>query len=272
MATCRKYHSMKIGALIAPLLALASQATAQEPPITVNPNRPTYATPALTTQLGVAELEFGVQQSFLRASAESFSTPTLLKLGMTRDFEVRLSSAGWLDLSSPGGPFLSGMADLALGAQWCFAHHALAGADWAVQLTHKFATASTTSGLATGRPDDTVALFASRDFGPDHLDVNVLYTWLGLPRKDGGDTTGQPAGAVSLSHRLDGPWSVGGEVYAIGGTPLGGSVASNLWYIAYQPLSRLVLDAGVDIGLSHGAQRYSLIAGLTYGIGRFRRP
>jgi hypothetical protein len=251
---------------------LAASARGQEPPIEVNPNRPTFATPARTTQLGVAELEFGVQQSFLHEGRTNFSSPTLLKLGVASDFEVRISTNGFLDLQVPGERPVSGAADFALGAQWCFTHSALLGADWAVQLTHKFATASPLCGLGSGASDTTLGLFASRDFGPDHVDINALYTWLGVPRTQGGGRSGQPAGTVSVSHKLSDLWSFGGEVYAIGGTPLNDRVVSNLWYVAYQPLGRLVLDTGVDIGLTRGAQRYSVFAGVTWGIGRFRRP
>jgi len=246
-------------------------AAAQEPPISVNPNRPTFATPALTTQPDVAELEFGVQQSYLHQETTAFSSPTLLKLGVERDFELRVSTNGFLHLAQPGAASASGFADFALGAQWCFAHQTLFGADLAFQLTHKFATASAEEGLGSGAADTTLALFWSRDFGVNHVDINFLHTWLGLPSANGGGTTHQPAATISVSHKLTGPWSFGGELYGIGGTALNGRVVSNLWYVAYQPSSRLVLDSGVDIGLTRGAQRYSIFAGLTYGLGRFRK-
>jgi len=253
--------------------AVAEPTTAeQEAPIVVNPNRPTFATPALTTQPGVAELEFGPQQSFLRHESTAFSTPTLLKLGLAKDFELRVSTNGLLHLTQAGATSVTGPADFALGAQWCFVHHGLFATDWAIQLTHKLATASPRRGLGSGAADTTLGLFISRDLGPNHVDINLLHTWLGLPSAKGGGLTHQPAGTVSVSHKLSNTWSFGGELYGIGGTTLNGRVVSNLWYVAYQPSSRLVLDGGVDIGLSHGAQRYSIFSGLTWGIGRFRKP
>lgn len=254
------------------VLLLASFAHAQDQAITVNPNRPTFSTPALTTQVGVAELEWGVQQSYLHVSSQAFSTPTLLKLGLVKDFELRVSSNGWLDLSQPHSSSSSGFADLALGAQWCFTHDGPFGTDDAIQLTRKLPTASARSGLGSGVADTTLAVFFSRDFGPNHADLNFLTTWLGRPRSLGGGTALQPAASLSVSHNLSDAWSFGGEVYAIGGTALAEHVVSTLWYVAYKPVSRVVFDTGVDVGLSHGAQRYSLVAGVTYGIGRFRTP
>ena len=46
------------------VLLLALPLAAQDPDaITVNPNRPTFATPARTTEAGVLELEAGLQRS-----------------------------------------------------------------------------------------------------------------------------------------------------------------------------------------------------------------
>jgi hypothetical protein len=266
-----------------PIFAIALAAAccgvlrAQDAPIEVNPNRPTFASPSLTTQPGVAEVEFGVQQTFQRDESTVFSSPTLLKLGIVKDFEVRISSNGYLRNAYPDDPAVTGPADVALGLQWCFVHDGLLGTDMAVQFTHKFATAGLKDGLSvSGEPDDTLGFFISRDFGKNHVDLNFFQSWLG--QSEG--SVRQPAFALSASHGFTDTWSMGGEVYALGGYQVHAlgvdrvntRVVSNLWYVAYKVSSRLVLDTGVDIGLNQGAQKYSVFAGLTYGIGRFRRP
>jgi hypothetical protein len=253
------------------VILASTPALAQQGAIQVNPGRPTFATPALTTQFGVAELEFGLQEAFLHRASTAFTSPTLLKLGVLKDFDVRFSTNGYLENGYPDTSSTSGLADLALGVQWCFTHHGPLATDVALQMTHKFPTASVSRELGTGEHDTTVALFFSRDVGAGHVDVNFIETWLGLPPSLGGGTAGQPAWAVSIDHNLGPVWHFGGELYGMGATPLNDRVVSNLWYVAYAPSSRLVFDAGVDIGLSGGAQRYSLLAGFTYGIGRFRR-
>jgi hypothetical protein len=245
---------------------------AQNPPIQVNPNRPSFASPALTTQFGVAELEWGVQQSYLHHESTAFTTPTLLKFGLERDFELRIGNNGFTRLGYPQEPSVSGLADLTVGLQWCYLHDGLLGTDQAIQVTHKFATASDRNGLGSGAADDTLVLLFSRDFAGNHFDINVLYSWLGRTPEEGGGRVQQPAGTISVSRAVSQTWSFGGELYGLGGTPLMQRVVSTLWYVGYKPSSRLVLDAGVDIGLTHGAQRYSVLAGLTYGIGYFRRP
>src|SRR5438552_12568038 len=75
-----------------PSLFLAASLAAEEPPIQVNPNRPTFATPALTTQDGVAELEIGLQRSAARDTERLSFTPYLLKVGLLKSVELRVAA------------------------------------------------------------------------------------------------------------------------------------------------------------------------------------
>ncbi len=253
-------------------LLLSLSLWAEEPPIEVNPNRPTFATPALTTQPGVAELEWGVQRSTFRDDSTSFGTPTLLKFGLVKDLELRLGSPGFLRLAPAGDATTSGLGDLNLGVQWCYLHDGLFGTDQAIQLAHTFPTASSSQGLGNGAPIDILTLIFSRDAGPYHIDVNLLESWIGLTPDLGGGRATQTAGTVSVTRNLSDQWSITGELYAIQATPVNDHIVSNLWCVAYKVSKRLVLDAGVDVGLSHGAPRYTVFTGLTVGLGRFRKP
>jgi len=261
---------MKLPWTLALTSALALQA--QEAPIEVNPNRPTFATPAATTQPGVAELEWGLQRSTFRDGGTSFSTPTLLKLGLMKDLEFRLAAPVLLRLRPTEGPTASGMGDLSLGAQWCYLHDGLLGMDQAVQLAHTFPTAPSAQGLGNGAPIDTLTLIFSKDAGPWHVDVNLLESWIGLRPDLGGGRASQTAGTVSITRNLSDQWSITGELYGLQATPMNDRIVSNLWAVAYKVSKRLVLDGGVDLGLSHGAPRYTLFTGLTVGLGRFRNP
>ncbi len=257
---------------VALCLLLVLVLRAEDPPIEVNPNRPTFANPALTTQPGVAELEWGVQRSTLRDESTNFGTPTLLKFGLEKDFELRLSSPGYLRLAPAGSPTVSGPGDLSVGVQWCYLHDGLFGMDQAIQVAHTFPTASYPQGLGNGAPIDILTLLFSRDAGPYHVDVNLLESWVGLASDLGGGRATQVAGTVSLTRNLTDAWSITGELYAIQATPVNAHIVSNLWAVAYKVSKRLVLDAGVDVGLSQGAPRYTIFTGLTVGLGYFRKP
>jgi len=254
------------------LLLLTLNLQAQEVPIEVNPNRPTFATPAATTQPDVAELEWGLQRSRLRDEGTTFGTPTLLKFGLIKDLEFRIASPGFLRLAPAGDAAVSGLGDLNLGVQWCYLHDGLFGMDQAIQYAHTFPTASSSQGLGNGAPIDILTLIFSKDAGPFHIDVNLLESWIGLTPDAGGGRVRQAAGTVSITRNLSDQWSLTGELYALQATPLNDRIVSNLWCVAYKVSKRLVVDGGVDIGLTNGAPRYTVFTGLTVGLGRFRKP
>jgi hypothetical protein len=162
------------------------------------------------------------------------------------------------------------MGDFNLGVQWCYLHDGLFGMDQAIQVAHTFPTASASQGFGNGEPIDTLTLIFSKDAGPYHVDVNLLEAWIGLSSDAGGGRARQAAGTVSITRSLNDHWSITGELYGLQATPATDRIVSNLWAVAYKVSKRLVVDAGLDIGLSHGAPRYSLMAGFTVGLGRFR--
>ena len=249
------------------VLAVPAGLLAEEP-IQVNPNRPTFASPALTTQIGVAELELGVQYTLPRGGGDVAFTPFLLKLGLTRRLELRVGGGGLLRDAPSGGLAATGFGDVTVGGQWTYLQGKLFGIDQAVQWTVKIPTADSSQGLGTGHADETATVLFSRDIGPCHADANFLVTWLG----QAGRMERQPAATISVSRTLSEEWSLTGELYWIGATTENETLVSNLWCVGRKVSSRLVLDAGLDVGLSHGAQRVSLFAGFTYGVGRFRHP
>ena len=251
-------------------LLLACALRAQDPPLVVNPNRPTFATPALTTQSGQIELEWGGQQSLYREDGSTFGTPTLLKIGWAKDLEFRLATPGFQRLANQGPEPVSGLGDTNLGVQWCYRHDGLFGMDQAIQINHTFPTASYPKGLGNGTASDGLILLFSRDLGLYHVDVNALESWLGRPPGTGGGRVRQPAATVCLNRSLSDAWSLTGELYTIGGTELNPRIVSNLWAFGYKVSPACVLDGGVDIGLTRGAPVRTVFAGLTVALGRFR--
>ena len=237
--------------------------------ITVNPNRPSFATPADTTQEGVLEWEAGFQRSLYRSGARSDFEPILWKLGQTSHFEWRLGWNGHLTQTAPEGSHTQGLTDPTFGFQWHPLDQDRVGFDGSIGYFHKFPTANAAKGLGSGRADDTLVALASKDLGPVHVDVNLLQGWLGQPD---GSRAGQTAAVVSTSWSLPGPWGMGAELYSVGPAPGFTRDTAALVYVSYQVSSRLVLDAGSDHGLSTGAPRWDYFFGVTYGLGRLFPP
>lgn len=252
------------------LLLLALPLAAQDPDaITVNPNRPTFATPSRTTQEGVLELEAGLQRAEFKDGSRAEFQPILLKLGQTARFEWRLGWNGHLAETAPDGSRVEGFSDPTFGFQWHPVDQDRAGVDAAIGYFHKFAAANAAEGLGSGRADDTLVLLASKDFGPLHLDVNWLHGWIGQPL---GGRADQDSGTVSFSWPLAGPWGMGAELYTVGPLPGARRDTAFLAYGSYQPVSRVVFDMGFDRGLSDAAPRWNLFAGVTVGLGHFFHP
>jgi Putative MetA-pathway of phenol degradation len=251
------------------VLLLPTSVLAQGDEIQVNPNRPTFATPAQTTQSGVAELEFGLQYNRARDGGGLASSPYLLKFGLGDRVELRLGGNGLLRQGTPGDVATTGYGDTTMGAQWTYLKKGPLGIDQAAQFTVKLPTGSAEAGLGSGEPDRTLMLILSRDFGRFHADLNDLETWLG---RGEGKNERQAAGTLSVSRTVGNRWSVTGELYALASTSESATVVSNLWCVALKLRPSLVLDSGIDVGLSHGAQRISVFAGFTRGLFRFRHP
>lgn len=253
------------------LLLLAAPALAAQEPgaITVNPNRPSFANPATTTQPGVAELEFGLQQSLPGDGGRSDTQPTLLKLGLTEHVELRLGWNGITRKRSADGGRTTGGTDPSLGLTWRLLDQGAFGADVALSAYRTWPRASVAKGIGSGTADQEAAILVSKDFGDLHTDLNFLETWAGQP---GGGHARQPAAALAFGYKLRGPWSLGAELYAIGASAAGPRTLSTLWNLAFQVSSRLVLDAGVDRGLNRDAPRWNRFVGLTWGAGHFLRP
>ncbi len=209
-----------------------------------------------------------MQRTLYPDSSRSDFQSTLLKLGLTEDFELRIGWNGIARNTDPSGESQSGPSDPNLGFTWRFVRQDALGVDLALSYAHKFPRASVEKGIGSGAADGTLVFLASKDFGKLHADFNVLETWIG---QVDGPRIKQPGAALAFTHPLSGAWGIGAEVYAIGASDAAPRTLATLRNLSYQASSRLVLDAGFDRGLNKGAARWNYYLGPTYGLGRFMK-
>jgi hypothetical protein len=129
----------------------------------------------------------------------------------------------------------------------------------------KIYSASTEHGLGTGRVDHSFTLGASENIANFTFDFNFSYFLVGQPTTSGFDKNEQLA--LAFSHSIHGGLQFAGEFY--GQTELNqntGAFASSLWALTYTVIPRLVLDGGVEAGLTSGGPRRRVFVGFTYSI------
>jgi hypothetical protein len=229
-----------------------------------NPNRPTVANPADITQYGVLEIEYGWDRTSFGAGERLGDLVGLLKFGLLCDVELRwLTTSALIENRQAGGQ--TGIGDNWFGPQVRFYRQTAHVPSLAFSYAVKAPTASTMKGLGSGRVDHQFTFLASKDIHSVHFDFNTAYFLIGRPGPSGFDSFWQIN--LSFSRTIHGSLGFTGEFY--GDTELNAqnpAFASSLWAVTYNISPRLVVDGGIDVGLTHGAPQKRFFAGVTYSI------
>lgn len=241
---------------------IGRQTGCYSPPMVANPNRPTVANPADITQYGVLELEYGWNRVWPGGGAREYDFGGLLKFGLLCDVELRWTSTNFLSQSDAAGT-QSGFGDNWLGPQIRVYRQTAHVPTLAVSYAVKIPSASEAQGLGSGRVDHSFSFLASKDVKDFHFDFNS--NWYLIGRANGFDRN--ELLTLSLSHPLHGGLGITAEFYGEtrlnSGTP---AFASNLWALTYKFAPRLVVDGGIDVGLTSAAPNKRVFAGVTYSI------
>jgi hypothetical protein len=243
---------------------IGRQTGCSKPAIVANPNRPTIANPADTTQYGVLELEYGWDRTWPGRGVHQHDFGGLLKFGMLCDIELRWTTTSFISQTDTSGT-QSGFGDNWLGPQIRFYRQTTHIPALAFSYAAKFLSASPQKGLGSGRVDHGFTFLASKDLLGTHFDGNATYFMIGRTNSSGFDHYFQMN--ISFSRTLRGPLGITGELY--GNTRLNAATpgfVSTLWALTVQVSPRLVLDGGIDAGLTAGAPHKRVFVGVTYSI------
>lgn len=243
---------------------IGRQTGCSKPSMVANPNRPTIADPADTTQYGVLELEYGWDRTWPGGGVQKHDFGGLLKFGMLCDIELRWTTTSFISQTVTSGT-QSGFGDNWFGSQIRFYRQTTHIPALAFGYAAKFLSASPQKGLGSGRVDHGFTFFSSKDLFGAHFDGNATYFLIGRTNASGFDHNVQLN--LAFSHSLRGHLGITGEIY--GNTRLKPSTPgfiSTLWAIYYQITPRLVVDGGIDVGLTSGAPHKRIYIGATYSI------
>ena len=254
--------------LLAPVAARAQwiglQTGCYAESISANPNRPTVANPADITQYGLLEIEYGWDRTMLYTGGQETDLEGLLKFGLLCDVELRWTMSNYI-WQNPSAGNQAGTGDYWFGPQIRFYRQTAHIPTLAVNYAGKAPTASSSRGLGSGLVDHSVTFLASKDIKKIHFDFNTSSFWIAKPVGSGFDQNFQIN--LAFSHTIKGRLGFTGEFY--GNTELNRATpgfASTLWAPTFAVTPRLVIDAGFEVGLSHGAPRQHFFVGVTYAI------
>jgi hypothetical protein len=228
------------------------------------PSRPTVTSSTDTTRCGVVEIEYGLERQWPGAAANRDDLSGGVRLGLTNNLDFHWSSGAFLHVMDGAGD-RTGFGDTWLGLRYRFLGQTKHRPGLGVAYQAKVPSAGVTNGLGSGQVDHAFAFLVSKDIHPFHIDFNVLPLLAGRPTGTGFDHNLGFAlsAAAPLIRRL----GVVAEGY--GYTALNSSspaFAAALLGFTYQPQARLVLDTGLDVGVTSGAPRKRVFVGITYAI------
>jgi hypothetical protein len=228
------------------------------------PSRPTVSNSTETTQCGVVEVEYGFGREWPGAGGHEDALSGGLRLGLTHNFDFHWSSDSFIKVVDAAGT-RRGYGDNWLGAKYRFFSQSRHLPSVGVFYMAKIPTASVSTGLGSGKIDHFLSGLFSKRVGPASVDFNVAELFAGRPGVAGFDHHTELAlsAAFPATHRLGIIAEAYGDTFLNEETP---AFAAAMVAVTYKVQRRLVLDAGLDFGVTSGSPRKQVFAGITYAI------
>ena len=244
-------------------MAWAQSGSSGASPLTASPNRPSNSDSANVLATGVLQMEHGWTGVWPAAGERRHSLGGVFRFGLAPGVELRW---GWDPYLRSRDAFGSrdGTGDNFLGAQYRFFQETDSAPALAVSYAVKLPSAR--QGLGSGEVDHAVTFLASKAVGSNSFDFNATLRLAGRPGSSGFDRNS--VFFFTYARPIHGPVGVIAELIAQ--TRLNVAqpgFATGLAALTWQVSPRVVLDAGVDAGLSGAAPNKRIFAGLTFVIG-----
>lgn len=252
----------RIAIATAMLIPLASCNLYQQAPST--PQRPTVSFDTSTTAPGTVELEAGITAD----PGDFFDSPTTLKYGTSDDTDLFVGWSPFQVLEQPG-PDGEGSSDLVIGARHRLWHGTDSRPSGAVVLSGKLPAASGNSGLGTGETDLRIAGVLNQQFGD--LNANLFYQYGALGVAGGTGTNSEHTVTLTVGMPVAERWGAFAELGGIFVPAQKTDAAFAILGGTYSTSPFLVLDAGLNVGLSNDSPDLQVFFGCTYNFGKLAR-
>jgi len=224
------------------------------------PSRPTVSNSTDTTHCGVVEVEYGWEQLHQTGLRQSDVTGGL-RLGLAHNLDFHWASTEFFQVAQAGRDD-SGLGDNWLGLKYRFSRQTNHVPSFGIFYQAKVPSPS--ANLGTGYVDHAISFLASKDVRKLHFDFNVTPILAGSASGLHHKTGLTLSSSLPLSRKLSLVTEAYGYTQLDRNDPAYSSMMAGF---TYQSSSRLIFDAGVDLGVTHDAPHRRVYAGITYAIG-----
>ncbi len=242
------------------IVQACGQAPTDEVPA-ANPARPTVATPATLTPVGYLQFEngvlyadtspeFGTQFSVNQVTKLTVA-PRLQLLGLFGPLANTHRVVGGVGAGNQPGGVAAGVQAVLFPGN---------GAKPTISLSYaRTLYAGSAPDIDIGSFKQSATFLWSEDLGGFHFDVNGIFNEQAQDKV----LRGQFGQTVSVSHPL-GPFTLAGELWHFTQPLTNGNAVGNLWALSYAVRKNLVIDAGLNRGLTSSSTQWEGFAGFTY--------
>jgi hypothetical protein len=252
-----------------PQIANADAASGQalvSPGAPIQPDRPDVTNGTSIVDVGLLQVEAGVQHVRMGSSQQNIGTPLSLRIGLFEWLEARASTDGFLRQTDPFSS-VSGPGNVQFGAKLRLFADPGGIPVLSILPTVNLPVASVSKGLGSGDADVTLVLLTGTDLGrSSHVDFNYGIGAIGAGQ--GRPHFGQHLLSVSFSHSLTEQLSPYIEGYWFSRQdPDGGRVFSVDAGLIQAFTARVAVDGGFTIGLTDAAPHLALFGGMSIIVG-----
>jgi hypothetical protein len=213
------------------------------------------------------EVEYGFDHQWQHGDARLNDLAGGLRFGLTPNLDFHWASTSFLNLTGPQQN-QTGFGDSWLGLKYHFVSQAKYRP--AMGVFYQAKVPSAMGDLGSGEVDHSLSFLFSKDVQHAHFDFNIIPYLAGRPHAVGHDHN--VGFALSGSYPLWRRFSLVGEGYGYSAlnaaTP---AFASTMIATTYQVSPRMVLDGGIDCGVTSAAPRARMFVGVTYAIANVYR-
>jgi hypothetical protein len=232
----------------------------------IQPDRPDVTNGTSIVDVGLLQVEAGVQHARMGANQQDIGTPLSVRIGIFEWLEARAGTDGFLHQTDASSS-VSGIGNVQIGAKMRLFADPGGVPVLSILPTVNLPVASASKDLGSGEPDVTLVLLTGTDVGrTSHVDFNYGIGAIGAGQ--GRPHFAQHLVSASFSHSVTEQLSPYIEGYWFSRQdPDGGRILSIDAGLIQAFTARLAVDGGFTVGLTNAAPHFAVFGGLSIIVG-----